>query len=173
MAAVLKTDRAHVERICLQTDGIVEIANLNAPGQTVISGEARAVAVASEQLASGGARVVALDVSAPFHCSLMRPAAERLAGQLRRINFHAPSFDIVSNVKADILHHIGDAPGLLEEQVTAPVRWVESIERLQALGTDRFLEFGSGKVLSGLVKRILKSADIRPIYDVKTLQEAL
>lgn len=173
MAAVLKTDRAHVERICLETEGIVEIANLNAPEQTVISGEAGAVAVASEQLASEGARVVALDVSAPFHCSLMRPAGERLADRLRGIRFREPSFDIVTNVTADILGSIEDAADLLEAQVTAPVRWVESIERLQALGAERFLEFGSGKVLCGLVKRILNNAEARAITDMKTLQEAL
>ena len=173
MAAVLKTDRAHVERVCNETDGIVEIANLNAPEQTVISGEAIAVERAAERLKAEGARTVMLNVSAPFHCSLMRPAAEKLAGDLQKIAFQPPQTPIICNVTANVLEDIGDAPRLLERQVTAPVRWVETLEKLQELGVTKVLEFGSGNVLSGLVKRTLKGVPALAVTDMKSLEEAL
>ena len=171
MAAVLKTDRAHAERVCNETEGIVEIANLNAPEQTVISGEAAAVERAAERLKAEGARTVMLSVSAPFHCSLMRPAAEKLAHALQGVQFGPPHIPIVCNVTADILS--GDARKLLEQQVTAPVRWVETLERLQSLGVTQFVEFGSGNVLSGLVKRTLKGVPAVAVTDMKSLREAL
>ena len=173
MAAVLKTSRAHVERVCAETAGVVELANLNAPEQTVISGEAAAVERAAERLKTEKARVVMLNVSAPFHCSLMRPAAEKLARDLRDVQFQPLQIPIICNVTADVLGASGDAPGLLERQVTAPVRWVETLERLQNLGVTRFLEFGSGSVLSGLVKRTLKGVPAAPVTDMKSLEEAL
>lgn len=173
MAAVLKTDRAHIERVCAETPGVAEIANLNAPEQTVVSGEAAAVQAAAERLKAEGARVVMLNVSAPFHCSLMRPAAERLAADLAQVHFSKPELPIVTNVTADALTSVDEAPALLERQVTAPVRWVETLEKLQELGATRFLEFGSGKVLSGLVKRTLGDVDARAVTDTKSLEEAL
>ena len=173
MAAILKTDRAHVEQVCADTAGVVEIANLNAPEQTVISGEAEAVRTAGARLKAEGARVVALDVSAPFHCSLMRPAAERLADDLARINFGQLERPIVTNVTADVLEDVTQAPALLTRQVTAPVRWVETLERLRALGVTRFLEFGSGKVLTGLAKRTLGEVEALAVTDLKSLEEAL
>ena len=176
MAAILKTDRAHVERVCkeiVETGGVVEIANLNAPEQTVISGEAVAVGKAAERLKAEGARTVMLNVSAPFHCSLMRPAAEKLARDLQAVRFSPPHIPLICNVTADVLKSIEDAPGLLEQQVTAPVRWVETLERLQGLGVTRFLEFGSGSVLSGLVKRTLKGVPAQAVTDIKNLEEAL
>ena len=176
MAAILKTDRAHAERVCTEvaeTGGIVEIANLNAPEQTVISGEAAAVGRAAERLKAEGARTVMLNVSAPFHCSLMRPAAEKLAHDLQAVRFSPPQIPIVCNVTADVMKSVSDAPGLLEQQVTAPVRWAETLERLQRLGVTRFLEFGSGNVLSGLVKRTLKGVPAQAVTDMRSLEEAL
>ncbi len=173
MAAVMKTDRAHVERVCAETEGVVEIANLNAPEQTVISGEAGAVGTAGERLRAEGARVVTLNVSAPFHCSLMRPAAVALAGDLRRVQFGRPQFSIICNVTADVLRGVGEVPELLERQVTAPVRRVETLERLGGLGVTRFVEFGSGSVLTGLVKRTLKGASAVVVTDMQSLKEAL
>lgn len=173
MAAILKTGRDHVARICAETPGVVEIANFNAPEQTVISGEAEAVAAASEQLRAEGARVVMLNVSAPFHCTLMRPAAERLAADLQEVTFGAPQLPILCNVTADLLGNAGEIAGLLERQVTAPVRWVETLQRLQSLGVTRALEFGSGNVLSGLVKRTLKDVPAVAVTDMKSLKEAL
>ncbi len=135
MAAILKTGRAHAERVCAETPGVVEVANYNAPEQTVISGEAEAVAEACTRLSAEGARVVPLNVSAPFHCTLMRPAAVRLANDLRAVRFGAPQFPIICNVTADVLEDVGMVPELLERQVTAPVRWVETLERLRDLGS--------------------------------------
>ena len=175
MAAILRTGREHVEQVCSETSGIVEIANLNAPEQTVISGEAEAVAVAGERLKGEGARVVALNVSAPFHCSLMEPAAQKLAQELATISFAQPQLKLVCNVTADVLENVEDSLDLLERQVTAPVRWVESVTRLHDLGVTRFIEFGSGKVLTGLVGRILGKGEVEAltVTDMASLREAL
>lgn len=176
MAAILKTDRTHVERVCaetVKTGSLVEVANLNAPEQTVISGEAEGVTKASERLKSEGARVVMLNVSAPFHCSLMAPAADKLAQDLAQVKFGAPRYGIVCNVTADLLPDIAEVPELLTRQVTAPVRWVETLQRMHALGVTRMLEFGSGNVLSGLVKRTLKDTPSAAITDKKSLEDVL
>jgi [acyl-carrier-protein] S-malonyltransferase len=173
MAAIMKLNPAEVERVCYDTEGVVEVANFNSPEQTVISGEAEAVARATERLKERKARVIPLKVSAPFHCSLMRPAAEKLAADLAAVSFKQPAFKILCNVTADILRTPQDAPALLERQVTAPVRWLESILKLQDLGVHRFLEFGSGKVLTGLIGRILEDAKALAVTDMASLQEAL
>lgn len=173
MAAVLKLGPEAVAAACKATAGVVEVANLNAPGQTVISGEAAAVAAASARLKDEGARVIPLKVSAPFHCSLMRAAAERLAPDLARSAFKKPKFAIVCNVTAEVLEAVEQAPALLEQQVTAPVRWLETVQRLEALGVRRYLEFGSGAVLTGLVGRILENPDARAVTDMASLREAL
>ncbi len=156
MAAVLKLDEDAISAVLAElADEVVEIANLNSPGQTVISGSRQGVAAAGERLKALGGRVIPLKVSAPFHCSLMAPAAERLADDLAVTSFAEPSFGIVCNVTAELLPSAAEAPGLLTEQVTMPVRWVGCVERLSALGVTRFLEFGSGAVLTGLLGRIL------------------
>jgi [acyl-carrier-protein] S-malonyltransferase len=173
MAAIMKLTKDKIEAVCQETAGIVEIANLNALEQTVISGEASAVSLASETLKAAGARVIPLKVSAPFHCSLMQPAAELLAKDLALTEFAAPNLTIICNVTADVLGNVSEAKALLEQQVTAPVRWVESVLKLQALGATQFLEFGSGKVLSGLLGRILEEPDARAITDMASLHEGI
>ena len=176
MAAILKTDEAQVREVCddvrAETGGVVEIANLNSPGQTVISGEAEAVAAASLRLKEAGARVVPLRVSAPFHCSLMRPAAERLARDLEHVTFLPPKFGVVSNVTAEIVD-VPEAPRLLVEGVTTAVRWAASVQRLRALGATTFIEFGSGKILTGLVARILPDVKALAVTDLDSLEAAL
>jgi [acyl-carrier-protein] S-malonyltransferase len=173
MAAIMKLTKDKIEAVCQETPGVVEIANLNALEQTVISGEAKAVEAASETLRSQGARIIPLKVSAPFHCSLMKSAADSLAKDLALTNFTAPAFTIVCNVSADVLTDVRLAADLLEQQVTSPVRWVESVLKLKELGVTRFIEFGSGKVLTGLVGRILENADARAVVDMASLREAL
>ncbi len=173
MAAVLKSDEATIAAALAATAGVVEVANLNAPGQTVISGAADAVAEASMRLKEAGARVIPLKVSAPFHCSLMQPAATRLAAALAEVRFAEPSFPIVCNVTAAPLPNAGAAAELLTQQVTASVRWVESVEVLASMGAARFLEFGSGTVLSGLIGRIAPQLAARAITDPVSLAEAL
>lgn len=172
MAAVLKVPRETVERACEETDGVVEVANLNTPEQTVISGAADAVAAASAALKEAGARVVPLKVSAPFHCSLMRPAAERLAADLEGVAFREPGFAVVCNVTAEPLASAADAPALLARQVTAPVRWVETMLRLRSLGAERFVEFGSGRALANMVGRTLDGAAATHVDDPASLEEA-
>ncbi|MCA9839462.1 MAG: ACP S-malonyltransferase [Trueperaceae bacterium] len=173
MAAILKVDKELVAKVCAETEGIVEISNLNSPGQTVISGETDAVARAAEKLKEERARVTLLPVSAPFHCSLMQPAADNLAKDLEDIKFRQPAFGIVCNVTADLLEDISQAKRLLTEQVTAAVRWTETVEKLTSLGVTRYLEFGSGKVLTSLVGRILDKPDAKAVTDMASLREAL
>lgn len=185
MAAVLKLEAGEVERVLLEVSreasAVVEIANYNSPGQTVISGSAAGVEVASARLKEVGGRVVPLKVSAPFHCSLMRPAAQRLALDLQRTSFAEPAFPVVCNVTAEPLPVASAAPALLEAQVTGSVKWVDCVHRLasQPGRPVRFVEFGSGEVLVNLVKRIMPSGEddtvvmADAVYDVATLEEAV
>jgi [acyl-carrier-protein] S-malonyltransferase len=173
MAAILKVDASRVRQACDDTPGVVEVANFNSPEQIVISGEVDAVAAAGERLKAEGARVIPLKVSAPFHCSLMQPAADRLARDLAGLTFGSPAFPIVTNVTAEPLDDPQDAPRLLEQQVTHPVRWTEIMQKLAASGVTRYLEFGSGKVLTGLAGRTLGTVDALAVTDMQSLKEAL
>lgn len=178
MAAVLKLGRAEVEAVvsALQAKGAaLDVANFNAPQQTVISGDAEAVAEASTQLSAQGGRAIALKVSAPFHGRLMQSAALALRPHLQRVAL-APlpaGIALIANVTAAPVADVEDCRELLFEQVTAPVRWVESLEALAALGVERFLEFGSGNVLCGLVGRTLPGVSAAAITDPASLQEVV
>lgn len=159
MAAVLGLDPEAVARVCeetaRETGAVVGPANYNGPQQTVIAGEAEAVARAGERAREAGARrIVPLPVSAPFHCPLMEPAAEKLAGELARVPFARPSVPVVGNVEAEPCDDPARYPELLRRQVTAPVRFTDSVRRLAALGVTKVLEVGPGRVLVGLVARI-------------------
>lgn len=159
MAAVMGCSARDVERACeaaaKQTGRVVAPANFNGPAQTVISGEAAAVESACALARQAGAkRAIPLDVSAPFHCALMAPAAEKLALELARVRFSDPSPPVVTNVEAAACTEGGRLAALLEEQVTAPVRFTEMIATMRAAGVDHVLEIGPGRVLSGLVGRI-------------------
>lgn len=173
MAAILKVDKDIIQKVCNETEGVVEISNYNSPAQSVISGEKEAVEKAAETLKEHRARVAMLPVSAPFHCSLMQSAADALAKDLANVTFQEPKLSIVCNVTADLLEDIKDAPKLLEKQVTAAVRWTESIEKLNNLGVNEYLEFGSAKVLTGLMGRILDKPNAKSIVDMTSLREAL
>ncbi len=157
MAAVLGLTAEQTDAGCREAagDGTVSPANFNAPNQTVIAGDAAAVQRASEILRGRGAkRVLPLPVSAPFHCALMKPAQERLAVDLQAVGFRDLSVPLICNVDAREVRQGSDARLSLVRQVCAPVRWVESVQRLAALGVDRFIEVGPGRVLSGLVRKI-------------------
>lgn len=160
MAAVLKLEQTQIDAALADVStsgaGVVEVANLNSPGQTVISGSAAGVAAASAALKEVGGRIVPLKVSAPFHCSLMQPAADRLALDLATATFGEPAFTIVCNVTAEPLPAASAAADLLTRQVTGSVRWVECVQKLEELGATHYVEFGSGSVLTGLVGRILE-----------------
>lgn len=159
MAAVLGADAETVERICSETSGVVSPVNYNCPGQLVIAGEAQAVAAASTALAAAGGKVRALPVSAPFHCALMKPAEERLQVDLQSTAFVAPKVPIYVNVDAVRVDSGDAARDALIRQVSRPVRWQQSIEKMLAEGVTLFVEIGPGKVLTNLVKRIAKDVE--------------
>jgi [acyl-carrier-protein] S-malonyltransferase len=139
----------------------------------VISGSVAGVAAASESLKAAGARAIPLKVSAPFHCRLMQGAADALAPHLAAVAMHALTVPLVANVTADVVVDAETERRLLLKQVTAPVRWVESLQRLHALGITRFIEFGSGNVLVGLVGRTLEGVHARAVTQPTELQEVL
>jgi [acyl-carrier-protein] S-malonyltransferase len=159
MAAVLGAEAATVERICGETEGIVSPVNYNCPGQLVIAGEAKAVAAASAALAAAGGKVKALPVSAPFHCALMKPAEERLQVDLHQTTFEAPKVPVYVNVDALRVESADGARDALIRQVSRPVRWQQSVEKMLADGVTLFVEIGPGKVLTNLVKRIAKEVE--------------
>ena len=167
MAALMRLDIAAVRTLCekCSTAGEpVEPANLNGAGQIVISGHAAAIDRAIiEAKAAGAKRAVKLQVSAPFHCSLMKPAGERLAAALAEITIKAPSVPVVANVTAEPTQDPARIKQLLVEQVTAPVRWEESIQAIAKLGVTKAYELGSGAVLKGLVKRIAEAITVTTI----------
>ena len=127
-------------------DGIAEIANLNCPGQTVVAGDNQGIQNFSAKAAEKGWKVIPLKVSAPFHCSLMKPAAENLKKDLEAINFNNPQFPIYSNVKAQEINSGNEARELLYQQVCSSVRWTESVVNMIKLTPESFVEFGSGSV---------------------------
>lgn len=159
MAAVLGAEAATVERICAETEGVVSPVNYNCPGQLVIAGDAKAVAAASTALAAAGGKVKALPVSAPFHCALMKPAEERLQVDLGQTSFDAPKVPIYVNVDALRVESADGARDALVRQVSRPVRWQQSVEKMLADGVTLFVEIGPGKVLTNLVKRIAKEVE--------------
>ncbi len=163
MAAILGLAAEQVERVCREAaqGQVVTPANLNGPDQIVIAGHREAVERAVEQARAAGARrAVPLAVSAPFHCSLMQPAADRLEPVLEAVTFSDPRFPVVANVSAERLERAADARQALVRQVVAPVRWQQTVEGLLADGFDTFVELGPGRVLSGLVRRIDKRARV-------------
>jgi len=158
MAAIIGLAPSIVEEVCraASSGGIVSPANYNGGGQIVISGAANAVAAACEAAKAAGAkRVVPLQVSGPFHCELMRPAASMLAPDVEAMSMGAARFPVVANVTAAPCQE-GEVADLLVRQIVSPVRWEESVCAMRGMGATSFLEIGPGKVLAGLVKRIEK-----------------
>jgi [acyl-carrier-protein] S-malonyltransferase len=166
MAAVLGLDPELLETVCKDAaqGQVVSPANFNSNGQVVVAGDTeaveRAVVLAKEQ---GAKRAMLLPVSAPFHCSLMRPAGERLAEVLEDVAVHAMTLPVVSNVEASPNRDETRVRDLLVQQVSAPVRWEESIRTMLDLEVDHFIEIGPGKVLAGLMKRAAKGAVIQNV----------
>jgi len=162
MAAIMGCGPDEVLAACQAAErasgGVAAPANYNSPRQVVISGNAATVELAgSEARKRGARRAVPLPVSAPFHCSLMEPAAEKLAGELGRVRFSDPRVPVVTNVEAEPNSDATRIAELLRRQVTAPVRFTESVQCLARLGVTRLLEVGPGRVLCGLVARIDRS----------------
>ena len=154
----------------LQGEGICEIANDNSNGQVVVSGEKKAIDTLSEKLKKKKKKGIFLPVSAPFHCSLMKKAAENMKDKIENINFLKPKPSIISNVTANEETDLNRIKPLLIDQITSRVRWKESVDFMIKKGVNEFLEIGPGKVLSGLVKKInkdLKISNINSIADIK------
>ena len=158
MAAVLKADRATVERICAEVPGLVEPVNYNSPQQIVIAGRTEAVSEAGTKLKAAGARASTLPVSAPFHSSLMEPAEARLAEDIAALEFSDPVAPVYVNVDAEPVTDAVAAKQALIRQVSRPVLWEQSVRRMIDDGVSLFVEVGPGRVLSGLLARIDKAA---------------
>jgi [acyl-carrier-protein] S-malonyltransferase len=176
MAAILALSAEKVEEICAEAaqGEACQAANLNSPDQTVISGNKAAVERAAEMAKQRGAkRAILLPVSAPFHCALMQPAQDRLAQDLRALEFHNPEVSVMCNVDA-VLVTTGDASrDALIRQVTGAVQWVKSMRALIALGVENFVEVGPGKVLCGLMRQIDRSRSCVNVEDEATLQKTI
>jgi len=160
MAAVLGLDDDVVEDICKNTPGIVVPANYNCPGQLVISGEVAAVNAACEALKEAGARrALLLPVGGAFHSPLMEPAREELADAIEKINFHTPRCPVYQNVPTTGITNPEAIKANIIAQLTAPVKWTQSVENMIADGGKTFIEVGPGKVLQGLVRKIDQNAE--------------
>lgn len=176
MAAILGADVATVEQACADAakGDICSPANINSPTQVVIAGSTDAVDRACELLKERGAkRAIKLNVSAPFHCALMMPAQERLAADLKELSYGRFSFPIVHNVDAEINSDEAFVCNALTRQVSSPVRWLQSVERLVTEGVDTVVEIGAGKVLSGLVRQISRDVRCLNVENSESLKSTL
>jgi [acyl-carrier-protein] S-malonyltransferase len=177
MAAVIGLDDPVIVEICRKTsgqEGVVGPVNYNAPGQVVIAGNAAAVAAAIEAASAAGARrAVVLPVSVPSHCELMQPAAEKFSEILDGVDFQTPevpvihNFDVASHSASEVIRSV------LAKQMYSPVRWVDSMKFLYDQGVTKIIECGPGKVLSGLIKRIVRDCETYPVFDPITLDKAM
>ncbi|MFZ5697888.1 MAG: ACP S-malonyltransferase [Pseudomonadota bacterium] len=176
MAAILGLDDDAVRTACAQAaqGEVVAAVNLNAPGQVVIAGGKAAVERAIEACKAAGAkRAIALPVSVPSHCALMRPAAEQLALRLQALALRVPTISVVNNVDVAVAASADAVRDALVRQLYSPVRWVETVTKLTADGANIIIECGPGKVLTGLNKRIAKDAECLCIQDPESLAAAL
>ncbi|QSF47230.1 ACP S-malonyltransferase [Paenibacillus tianjinensis] len=177
MAAVLGAEREALAELCrsISAEGsTVELANVNCPGQIVVSGSQAGVdGVVQRVKEAGGKRAIPLEVSGPFHSSMMKEAAERLAAELKSITFNAPSVPVIVNVTASPVTDPEEIRELLVRQVFSPVLWQDSVEWLIAAGVDTFVEIGSGSVLAGLIRKIDKNVKVININSLESLETAL
>lgn len=176
MAAVLGAERGALGRLCEEVSrdtGAVEMANVNCPGQIVVSGTKEGVAAVAERAkdACGAKRVIPLEVSGPFHSSLMKPAADRLAAELETVSLSDARIPVISNVTAAPVTSAQDIRKLLVEQVVSPVLWEDSVLRMIEEGVDTFVEIGSGTVLSGLIRKISRDVQVLTVNSVEAAEE--
>jgi [acyl-carrier-protein] S-malonyltransferase len=173
---LLGLDDAEVEAACAEAaqGAVVEAVNFNSPGQVVIAGEKAAVGRAIERCKARGAkRAMPLPVSAPFHSTLMRPAAERLQGHIRHVRMAAPQFGVLNNVDVQIERDPARIKDALVRQAASPVRWVETIQQMVESGATHIIECGPGKVLAGMTKRIAPSVQSLTLHDRASLEAAV
>lgn len=171
MAAILGMETEQLQQLCNTSDGVVNIANYNCPGQLVISGEVAAVnhVVSLAKVEIGERRCRLLPVSGAFHSPLMVPAQQKFGAVLDSVTLHPPKIDIVMNVTGTFATDADDIRHLLSEQITQPVQWEKTLMTIEETGVTRFIEVGPGKVLSGLVKRTLPESSAMNVEDVETL----
>lgn len=177
MAAVLGMEASQLEEVTNEVTAEghpVQLANINCPGQIVISGTVEGVEKASALAKEKGAkRAIPLVVSGPFHSSLMKPAAEKLNDTLQTLQLKDASIPVVSNVVAQPITSKEEIQQKLVEQLYSPVRWHESVETLIENGVDTFIEIGPGKVLAGLVKKVNRSVTIHSVYDLESMETTI
>jgi [acyl-carrier-protein] S-malonyltransferase len=176
MAAVMGGELSDIERVCQEVsahaggEGLCSVANINSPNQMVIAGNTAAVDRAVELLKGVAKRVIKLNVSAPFHCALMKPAQDRLAPDLERLTFSEPKVPVITNVDARVTTAPDELRDALVRQVSAPVRWLESMQALVLNGVETIVEVGPGKVLSGLMRQTNRDAKSLNVEDAASLQ---
>lgn len=176
MSAVIGGDRSVIRTVCEEVSGqvgVVELANINSPGQVVISGKTEAVAKAGDRLNEQGFRVIPLVVSGPFHSSLMEPAADKLIEVLDGITVRDASIPVVANVSARPVVSADEIRGALYEQVASSVLWEDSIGYMLQQGVDTFVEIGPGQVLTGLIKKINRRIPAFSISDPGTFEKTI
>lgn len=172
MAAILGMEKDEVARICEEASQgeVLSAANFNCPGQIVIAGHTKAVERAIELVKGKGKKAMLLQVSAPFHCPLMKPAGVRLEEALKEVTIHPMKVPVVTNVEAKVNPSLERVKPLLVEQVSSPVRWEESMRWMVEEGIERVLEIGPGKVLSGLMRRIDPKIETGNVEDLQSLK---
>jgi [acyl-carrier-protein] S-malonyltransferase len=174
MAAILMLDDEVVRAACAEAGGVVQAVNFNAPGQVVIAGEKAAVERVMEACkAKGAKRVMLLPVSAPFHSTLMKPAAAKLETYLANVAVAAPKVSVVNNVDVSVETNPERIKQALVRQAASPVRWVETIKKMADLGVTHIVECGPGKVLAGMTKRIAPGVKSFAAADRASLEESL
>lgn len=176
MYAILGLDRKTVEDTCEEYKqyGFVSPANYNAPGQIVIAGEAEVAEKTAAALKEKGAKMtVKLNVSGPFHTALLKPASDRLAVELEKMNISDMKMPVITNVTGTVVENKADIIPILIKQVMSPVKWEDTINYLASQGVETFIEVGPGKTLSGFVKRTVKGVKIYNVEDMKSLKKTL
>ena len=176
MAAILGMDEDGVYGVCKKASeyGICEPANFNCPGQIVVAGETLAVEKACEIAKEMGAkRAMPLPVSAPFHCSMLKGAGDKLLKELENVEFYEMQIPLLTNVTADYVQNKEEIAEILKKQVSSGVKWQKIVEKMLADGVDTFIEVGPGKALSGFVKKIDKTVKILNVEDMASLENTL
>ena len=181
MCAVLNLDADKIQEACDKVSDIGRcmIANYNCPGQIAIAGDKAAVEKAAEVVLEMGAkRAVILNVSGPFHTSLLKPASDKLKEELKSVDFHDMQIPVLTNLTGDLVGSAGDIPEILTKQVMNPVKWDQSVRKMIELGVDTFVEMGPGKTLSSFVKKIAKDMgrddiSVYNVEDIKTYEKTI
>lgn len=173
MAAVMKIAPEEVERVCGEAKEYVTAVNYNSPVQTVIAGTPEGIAEVSEIFVAMKARVIPLNVAGAFHSELMQPAADKFFETAKTIEFKAPQVKYYSNLTGGELTDFSDMASMLAKHIVSPVRFTSELAAMQAAGADRFVEFGPGRTLTGLVKKTLKDVTAVNVENLETLEGAL